>query len=334
MKLQRMTESVWFGGRLIREGDWKTVQDSQGSVRWRKNMVTNDPQARNYFPYGQYAQNYTPLQEPNNRQAFGTYYRDKELGLDYADQRYFDSYRGRFITPDPYQASAGPADPGSWNRYTYVGGDPVNFNDPSGLIISTLGGTGITIPFPQLIGGSINIDFSIPASPYTMDAARLAEYAMSTARQAITDALPPPIDGPLTDEQRGQFNTSFYIAQSLLADPECASHFGDQALGKLRGATYKYGVVFVDNQTLETQPNAIAATTVETQTVTINLLNRGFFDVGNAMNTGLDASNFRAFVLLHELGHLTGTLGDDLTNPNLSDTFNVDIMKDCFGSGN
>lgn len=28
----------------------------------------------------------------------------------------------------------GPSDPGSWNRYAYVGGDPTNFNDPQGLI--------------------------------------------------------------------------------------------------------------------------------------------------------------------------------------------------------
>ena len=35
--------------------------------------------------------------------------------------------------PDPYRASGGPADPGSWNRYSYVQGDPVNFRDPTGL---------------------------------------------------------------------------------------------------------------------------------------------------------------------------------------------------------
>jgi hypothetical protein len=44
-----------------------------------------------------------------------------------------ESSVGRFNTVDPYQASAGAGDPGSWNRYAYVGGDPVNFGDWSGL---------------------------------------------------------------------------------------------------------------------------------------------------------------------------------------------------------
>lgn len=64
---------------------------------------------------------------------FGTYTRDSFTGLDYADQRFYASSYGRFNTADPYRASAGAGDPGSWNRYAYVGGDPVNVADPSGL---------------------------------------------------------------------------------------------------------------------------------------------------------------------------------------------------------
>lgn len=39
---------------------------------------------------------------------------------------------GRFLTPDP-GASADASNPGSWNRYAYVQGDPVNIVDPFGL---------------------------------------------------------------------------------------------------------------------------------------------------------------------------------------------------------
>ena len=68
----------------------------------------------------------------DGREKFGTYTRDS-VGQDYADQRYYAVGTGRFNVPDPYQASAGAEDPGSWNRYAYVGGDPINYLDPSGL---------------------------------------------------------------------------------------------------------------------------------------------------------------------------------------------------------
>ena len=50
-----------------------------------------------------------------------------------ANNRYYSNAYGRFMTPDPYMASARPMDPGSWNRYNYGVGDPANRNDPTGL---------------------------------------------------------------------------------------------------------------------------------------------------------------------------------------------------------
>ena len=49
------------------------------------------------------------------------------------DQRYYAVGTGRFNAPDPSSgSSAGRGIPGSWNRYAYVGGDPMNFTDPGG----------------------------------------------------------------------------------------------------------------------------------------------------------------------------------------------------------
>ena len=47
------------------------------------------------------------------------------------DQRYYGVGTGRFNVPDPMH-SAALGDPGSWNQYAYVGGDPLNFADPGG----------------------------------------------------------------------------------------------------------------------------------------------------------------------------------------------------------
>ncbi len=38
------------------------------------------------------------------------------------------------ISPDPYLGSMELGDPQSFNRYGYVGNDPINFIDPSGLM--------------------------------------------------------------------------------------------------------------------------------------------------------------------------------------------------------
>jgi RHS repeat-associated protein len=61
-------------------------------------------------------------------------------GLRNIEQRYYASTYGRFNTADPYQASGGPGNPASWNRYSYAGGDPVNRIDPRGLIYVECGG--------------------------------------------------------------------------------------------------------------------------------------------------------------------------------------------------
>ena len=50
-------------------------------------------------------------------------------------QRYYASSYGRFNTADPMAGSARGNNPGSWNRYSYTLGDPVNGSDPRGLCV-------------------------------------------------------------------------------------------------------------------------------------------------------------------------------------------------------
>ena len=102
------------------------MTDRLGSVR-----ANGDGQRSNYYPYGQEMQ-----ATPDGRTKFATYYRDTP-GLDYADQRYYANAGGRFLTPDPGGLStADPSDPGSWNMYAYVKGDPVNSTDLSNSVRS------------------------------------------------------------------------------------------------------------------------------------------------------------------------------------------------------
>jgi RHS repeat-associated protein len=67
------------------------------------------------------------------RQQFTSKERDVETGLDYFLARYYSSGQGRFTSPDPLLASGEPANPKTWNRYTYVLNNPTRLIDPNGL---------------------------------------------------------------------------------------------------------------------------------------------------------------------------------------------------------
>ncbi|MGB3904006.1 MAG: RHS repeat-associated core domain-containing protein, partial [Anaerolineae bacterium] len=56
---------------------------------------------------------------------------DAEVELLYLRARYYQPETGRFITKDPWAGDV--RRPGTLNRYVYVGNNPVNMVDPSGL---------------------------------------------------------------------------------------------------------------------------------------------------------------------------------------------------------
>lgn len=68
------------------------------------------------------------------RQQFTGYPRDAEIGLDYAQNRYYNPQHGRFTSVDPenYQARLDISNPQSWNAYAYVNNQPTRYTDPTG----------------------------------------------------------------------------------------------------------------------------------------------------------------------------------------------------------
>jgi len=109
---------VYFAGKRVDNG---SVEDRLGTA------VAQTGQSRKFFPYGELRS------DPVTGLQFATYQRDSTTNFDYAHQRYYSSQIARFLTPDPDSGSAKPEIPQSFNRYPYVGGDPVNQNDPTGL---------------------------------------------------------------------------------------------------------------------------------------------------------------------------------------------------------
>ena len=117
------TLNLYFGGKRL----GRVSQYGNTSFVSVDRLGSEGPS--NLYPWGEEKQ----ASAQQNTERFATYYRDQGSGLDYADQRYYSSIMGRFLTPDPDNNSSDSNDPQSWNRYAYVGNDPVNFNDPTGL---------------------------------------------------------------------------------------------------------------------------------------------------------------------------------------------------------
>ena len=120
--LALVSNRVYFGGVLIGQAgltaqlDASTLQDRLGT-------------SNAGYPYGT-----DQASPPTTDDAldFASYSRDVNSGLEYAHSRYYSGGYGRFVTPDQSGASMDPRNPGSWGRYSYAQGDPVNNNDPSG----------------------------------------------------------------------------------------------------------------------------------------------------------------------------------------------------------
>ncbi len=108
--------NYYFGSKLIKNANGWVYSDRLGSVG-------------KFYPYGIER----PSATTNGTEKFTGYFRDSETGNDYADQRYMSPGNGRFITPDPSLNGNATTLPGNWNKYAYVGGDPINKTDPSGL---------------------------------------------------------------------------------------------------------------------------------------------------------------------------------------------------------
>ena len=117
---------------MIRDGErWRLVTDVRGSVRLVVNTSTGAiGQRLDYDPWGVVTEDSNPGFQPFGY-AGGLY--DPDTGLVRFGARDYDAATGRWTTKDPIGFGGGDA-----NLYAYVGGEPVNRVDPSGLIWDTV----------------------------------------------------------------------------------------------------------------------------------------------------------------------------------------------------
>jgi RHS repeat-associated protein len=83
------------------------------------------------LPFGD---GYAATGEDNDADHFAELQRDGETDTHNAQFRQYSSSMGRWMSPDPYDGSYDWSDPQSYNRYAYVGNNPLGGTDPSGRI--------------------------------------------------------------------------------------------------------------------------------------------------------------------------------------------------------
>jgi RHS repeat-associated protein len=113
--------------------------DHLGTVRYSRtldpngNLITGGAVTYKAEPFGVMIPSVTA--SPNGNTHFYTGHERDTLpngfNQDYEHFRYYGSSMGRFFKPDS-QFDGTPGNPQGWNLYTYVKGNPVNFNDPTG----------------------------------------------------------------------------------------------------------------------------------------------------------------------------------------------------------
>jgi len=106
---------------------YRLVMDQVGSVRLVVNTTTGAVAQRvDYDEFGSVLADSAPGFQPF---GFAGGLRDVDSGLTRFGARYYEAVTGRWTAKDPIRFKGGLA-----NLYSYVGSDPINWNDPSGLL--------------------------------------------------------------------------------------------------------------------------------------------------------------------------------------------------------
>jgi RHS repeat-associated protein len=322
-----ISQNAYFGKKLIVSGGVNVVTDRLGSVR-----ANSYGESFAYYPYGE-----ERTSTVDGRDKFGTYFRDM-VGQDYADQRYYGSGTGRYWSVD-----RGPVrlkDSASWNRYAYVEEDPVNHNDPTGKLLPApspvVPWEPPDTPTDSCLFDPMSCDPFGTGAEYPFDPQGGGTGYFAMLKQVY---LAPAVAG----------------AVALLSQPSCDGLFGNAVYldpASLLESAYENNQIRFYNFGSDIDPSVGAQTGGTGDTGIIQIAANRYFVTGVLSNgqslsttpgafNGLSLLQSDELILIHELLHLAGVVGDDsgtqtITLPN-GDTVtgsagvSNEVRKDCIG---
>ena len=143
---------VYSGGKLAEEFSTQAptspktkylTEDHLGIPRIITDVEGEVVSRRDFLPFGEDITSIVGARSTNGfqystteddvRQKFTGYQKDEETGLDFAEARMYENRHARFTAVDPLLASGKSVNPQTFNRFVYVGNNPINITDPLGL---------------------------------------------------------------------------------------------------------------------------------------------------------------------------------------------------------
>ncbi|RKH13284.1 hypothetical protein D7X74_22150 [Corallococcus sp. CA047B] len=115
-------------GMTVSAGYERILHDGLGSTAAR--MTSGGLQSFRYDAWGGYRSNAPATGEPSS--GFTGHSFDTDTGLVYAQQRWYSSSTGRFLSMDPVGVEAYLRTPSGLNSWSYANGNPLMFTDPDG----------------------------------------------------------------------------------------------------------------------------------------------------------------------------------------------------------
>jgi len=155
------TDLIWAGGTMLAEvpgnqtaSPLYRLTDHLGSLALETDGSGNVVGSNLYAPYGQLMTSST-----SDPYAFTGLEHDTENGSYHAWARNYTIAQGRWLRPDPDDGSYDLMNPQSFNRYSYVNGNPLMFTDPTGLDGNPIGAGGT-------VGGCVSAALSEGGNVY------------------------------------------------------------------------------------------------------------------------------------------------------------------------
>jgi hypothetical protein len=246
------------------------------------------------------------------------------------------------MTPDPSGSGS--------NLYAYAGGDPVNNVDRDGRRPIPEGCDQGIDSYTEDCGrnGGMNYQSWFIIEPIVDDEGTTKgydtyrEFSRTGPGSTLAFATRSKPKLKFAGNLENLFDQAFKLAQQYLDKPDCANLFNGMSTSNLKsileGANYEYFTSLTgdDHGNLVKNPPEVWATTnPATSTVTINSdgnFLKPFDNITPYPGVTLNGNQMRAYVLLHELGHLIGLNNeiDDIDKPQNS-AFNKLLLQDCVG---